>query len=163
MSNIAKIQSKLVAAQNCHPNAVQTLIAEALNALDEFAQSAPTLASMHQAIEEARSAATKNARVKEVVMRCKGGDVSLPIIRDHFGRVVVAPVTREQIEAIPPDHALVPAEPTKEMLEAFQRGFAKQLKRRKSYQNGNEMSAEQAGLIEMINEVIASQARAKHV
>lgn len=38
MSNIARIQSKLVATQNCHPSAVQTLIAEALDALDEFAR-----------------------------------------------------------------------------------------------------------------------------
>lgn len=35
---IAKIQSKLVAAQNCHPNAVQALIAEALDAIDEMAR-----------------------------------------------------------------------------------------------------------------------------
>ena len=35
---LAAIQAKLVAAQNCHPNAVQVLIGEALDALDSVAR-----------------------------------------------------------------------------------------------------------------------------
>lgn len=37
---LAKLQTKLLAAQMCHPNAVQSLIDEALDALDEFARAA---------------------------------------------------------------------------------------------------------------------------
>lgn len=35
---LAAVQAKLLAAQNCHPNAVQHLIAEALDAIDAFAR-----------------------------------------------------------------------------------------------------------------------------
>lgn len=38
MTSLADIQAKLVAAQNCHPAAVQTLIAEALDFLDATAR-----------------------------------------------------------------------------------------------------------------------------
>ena len=37
MTTIAYVREKLVAAQNCHPNAVQTLIEEALEAIDSIA------------------------------------------------------------------------------------------------------------------------------
>jgi len=53
VSNIAKAQSKLVAAQNCHPGAVQTLIAEALDALDEFSRSPMTQQPQAEVITEA--------------------------------------------------------------------------------------------------------------
>ena len=38
--NLHTIQAKLIAAQNCHPNAVQILIGEALNAIDTVARAA---------------------------------------------------------------------------------------------------------------------------
>lgn len=38
MSSLAHIQAKLVAAQKCHPNAVQPLIEEALDAIDAMAR-----------------------------------------------------------------------------------------------------------------------------
>ena len=37
MTTIAYVRQKLVAAQNCHPNAVQTLINEAIEAIDSIA------------------------------------------------------------------------------------------------------------------------------
>lgn len=37
MTTIAYVRQKLVAAQKCHPNAVQTLIEEALEAIDSIA------------------------------------------------------------------------------------------------------------------------------
>lgn len=46
-------------------------------------------------------------------------------------------------------------DPSKEMLEAFQRGFMAQLKRRKHYKKGWEISAEQAGIKAMLEEVLA--------
>jgi len=37
MTTLADVRAKLMAAQNCHPNAVQTLIGEALEAIDLIA------------------------------------------------------------------------------------------------------------------------------
>ena len=41
MTTLADVQAKLLAAQNCHPNAVQTLIGEALDAIDLIARNQP--------------------------------------------------------------------------------------------------------------------------
>lgn len=61
MSTLEKIQAKLLAAQNCHPSAVQTLIAEALKAADEMAQSTvaaqqPRAEGWHQYAKEGETA-----------------------------------------------------------------------------------------------------------
>jgi len=51
---------------------------------------------------------------------------------------------------VPEGWKLVPVEPTPEMVEAFQAGFARQIKRRKSYAPAHKMSAEEAGLRAML-------------
>lgn len=43
MTTLADVQAKLLAAQNCHPNAVQTLIGEALDAIDLIARKPPQI------------------------------------------------------------------------------------------------------------------------
>ena len=82
MSNIEKIKSKLVAAQNCHPHATQTLIAEALIELDALASAEHKQEQEVQKVDEVASLKTELGRAYRCIM---GMHTALKAANVEFG------------------------------------------------------------------------------